>query len=412
MIKNSRIQYIFFITLLVLPVIADALAPIKIDNPEFVFGIIASKRGRAELIDHVESQNILAYNINSESEIDLDNNCINKVWRRAGGQWVRVDSVPLPDVIYDFGVNKNSRQRKNKIVAIKALLKTRNIPFINPEDDMNVVNDKVLFADVMHQNSIPHPLTLNYSKTNLKKLLKKHDILFIKPIKGSKGYGIIVVEKLSNSKKPLFRLRYKKQYRGQWATVYSEHLRKKDLYGAIAEAQKHLRRGHASYLIQEGIDAYRYKGKQTDFRVNTQRGVNGEITSTAVSMRVGGNVSQGGRPADCTSVLTNDWDNANVLAIKNRVVSTALLAHQALEKYAGKPIGDLGMDLVIDEKGNPIIIEANSKNGWVMVHMKRSPELDTMYDLPAFSPHGQDIDAQHMIVLLAYARHLVAQHRL
>lgn len=417
MTKNIIAVPIFLIFISMLfPFSVLAIESDNEEKPEFVIAVFATKRTRADLLLKAKELNILAYNVNWESQVDLENNCIKKAWVRENDRWVRVEKVPLPDVVYDYGVYKNLSTRKEKVKALKAQLRARGIPFINPEEAMVAVNDKVLFSKVMHDNGIPHPQTLNFKKSALKKLLKKHDLLFMKPIKGSKGYGIIVINKVAGTNST-YSLAYKIKYRGRWITI-TDRATKRHLYKAIGLARTRLNTTKARYLIQQGIRAFRYgekniiyKGEQTDFRLNMQRGQDGKLFNTGFAMRVGGNLSQGGRPADHSFVLGDVVATSGLPleTLTERVVEVAMNTHLALEKHAGKLIGDLGMDVVIDDLGNPYIIEANDKNGYLVRHVRMNPEVDCRFNLPPSLPLCEKMDEEHIAQLIKYSRYLVKQ---
>lgn len=375
-------------------------------GPDFVLAVFATHRSRASLLDKATHTNVLAYNVNWESKIDVKNNCIRNVWIRAGGRWFRLKKVPLPDVIYDFGVYKNAQKKKERARALKAELGSLGIPFINPEDGMDAVDDKARFAKVMKVNRIPHPETYKNTRANLEKMMKRHSILFIKPIMGSKGYGIIVVKKFGENN---FSLNYKvRDKQKKWQRINKQNIRQKKVYRALKDAIKELRLSKAPFLIQQGIDFFRYKNQQTDFRVMVQRGRDGLLINSGLMMRVGGNLSQGGRPADYRLVLENieAHHGVSVDSIKDQVVNIALRTHLALESYTKKEIGDLGMDLVIDAMGNPYIIEANNKSGYASTYVQKNPEIDTLYGLPPALDLCVQKDTAHEDTILEYARHL------
>lgn len=381
------------------------------DKPEFVMAVIASYRSRADLLEKAATQNIRAYVLNAESEIDLENNCARNVLERAQGNWVRIDEAPLPDVVYDFGVNKNNRERKNKVLIMKDRLHSREIPFINSEQAMIPVNDKILFAKLMSKNNIRHPKTRVFTEKNLKKMLSSYDLLYIKPTKGSKGYAILIVDKVSNQPK-LYRFRYKIKFRGVWADVNSEVMKRKQLYKEMREAQKHLNRDRAPYLIQEGIKFSTFKDKATDFRINIHRGVDGKVEVVGLSVRINGNISQNGRPSDFHSVMSEiQQGNQEAVAVaKQQILDMAFATHQALEEHGKAQIGDLGLDIVY--KDGPVIIEANNKSGFIGTNLTKAPEKETLFGLPPFAPLGAQIDENRINSLIGYSRYLLAKNRI
>lgn len=397
----------YMATILLLP-FSVAARESKESEAALVFAVFATKRSRADLLEQANALQIRAYNVNAESEVDLENKCIKNVWVREKGKWLRAEEVLLPDVVYDFGVYKHDKKRKIKANSLKDQLRSYGIPFINPEDAMEAVNNKVLFARVMREHDIAHPYTLKYKKANLNKMLDKYDSLFLKPTFGSKGQGIVIVQKIAGTKPRRYSITYKKRKWERWIPVHVRGIKKGNVNSEIKKALKKLRTEHAPYLVQQGITYFRFDGQQTDFRVNTQRGQNGELVMSGMAMRVGGNLSQGGRPADPREVLKPllEKTGLSIETIEMRVTNMALKTHEALEKFGGKLIGDLGLDLVITDSGEPYIIEANNKNGYLHRFIKVNPEVEKLFDLPPCFHLCKEMDDAHEENLIEYARHL------
>ncbi len=417
--NKISLQTLLIISSLFMPFSLQAMNSYLGTEPEFVFATFATHRSRASLLDKANELGIRSYIVNWQSKVDLKNNCIRNVQMRANGKWFRLKKVPLPHVVYDFGVYKGARKRKEKANYLKQQLRDLGIPFINPENAMDAVNNKFQFARLMSKNQVPHPATLNlktnfteflkYRKSNLKRMLDSHDLLFLKPSLGSKGYGIIIVE---NTGDDLFSVRYKtrdEKNKKKWNSIQSFDLAKNDVPTVVAQARKELRTSKAPYIIQQGINVFHYEGQQTDFRVNIQRGGDGTLSSTGLMMRVGGNLSQGGRPAGYRFVLKSFGDDSEIELIKDQVIEVALNTHRALEKAAGSVIGDLGMDVVIDDNANPYIIEANTKSGYPSTYVRKNPALESLYGLPPALELCEEKDSKHEENLIDYARYLAAQ---
>lgn len=387
---------------------------LKANEPKFVLGVFATYRSRAELIDTANKQNIYSYNINWTSKVDFANNCIKNAWVRAGSKWYRLNKVPLPHVVYDFGVYKGAKKKKAKANIIRQDLRNAGVLFINPEEAMIAVNDKLMFAKVMQKNNISHPKTYKYSYWNLQKMIKNNNLLFLKPSLGSKGYGIIILQK--NSKNS-FSLKYKiSNDNDEWNSIVIENIVKKNLIKTIKQVKTQLKTNNADYIIQQGIDVFKYtdgqnNNHQTDFRVNVQRDFNNKLSSTGLMMRVGGNLSQGGRPAYYKAVLKSLENFGFVIDdIKEKVVQLAIDTHLALEKHSKQQIGDLGMDVVIDNDGNPYVIEANTKSGYPSKYIENNPILETLYDLPPALELCKIKDQEHEQHIIDYAYYLVNNH--
>lgn len=407
--KSSLFIGSLFIFLMTLQ--AHAYDVIKMENPDYVLGVFATNRTRASLLDKAFEQNILAYNINWKSEIDLENRVVKKVWTRQNGQWIRLQEVPLPSAVYDFGVYKNASDRKEAAKALVWQLRSQKIPFINPEkEDMPAVNDKILFAKIMIKNNIPHPETKNFSKRNLFKMLKKHQALYLKPTFGSKGYGIIIIEKTGKNYSIKYKTKESKKSLN-WQSILKENISKKKLYKEIKEAKIAVKQPRARYLIQQGIATFDYENKLTDFRFNIQRGEEGALSVSGFQMRVGGNLAQGGRPATYKLVLKPLQNNTAlpVEILKAKAQDTALNTFMAMEKNIGKNLGDLGIDIVLDTKGNPFVIEVNSKNGFMSAYLEKNPKVNDLFGLPSSLDDCYELDDAHENTILDYARYLAQE---
>ncbi|MCA9508239.1 MAG: YheC/YheD family protein [Myxococcales bacterium] len=402
--------FLSFLIFLLSPFLAHALEQETTDKPEFVFAILATYRTRENLVDKALEQNILAYNINFNSEIDFEKGVMRKVFQRdKNKRWIRASEAPLPDVVYDFGVYKNNPKNKEKAKLLKAQLHDLGIPFINPETDtMEPVNNKRLFAKIMAKNNIPHPKTHTFSKRNLKNMYKKYDQLYIKPTFGSKGYGIITIEKSPNLSTFSIGYKIKNKKEKKWVTIREENINKKKLYAKVSEARKKIKQTNARYIIQQGILTYKYQDKLTDFRFNVQRGELGVQKVSGYQMRIGGNLAQGGRPGNSQIVLQpleldKDIDHGDLIQKCNHI---AILTATALEKKLKQKIGDIGIDIVLDTAGNPYVVEANGKNGFMSTYIEKNPQVDTLFGLPPALEECKQLDGAHEDALLEYARFL------
>ncbi len=394
-------------------------------KPDFVFAIFATKRARPELLEKAAKENVLAYNVNWQSKIDLENNCIWHVWTSVKGNWVPLMKAPLPDVVYDFAVHKSvgknrqrTRERKELARELKKILHERKIPFINPPEALEAVNNKNLFAKVMHEHQVAHPQTRTYKKSNLKKMLAKHD-LFIKPEKGSKGAGIIEVKRTRKSRFYLrnhYSLHYKVRKDKKWVPVQEEDVSQWKIVDNLMEARANLKRKNIPYIIQNAIEPFLYEDENgvsqtTDFRINLNRNGKGNLVNAGIMMRLGGNLSQGGWPADYREKLKPlaESTGSTVEILADRIVQVAMDAHEALEQNAGQAIGDLGFDVLLTKQGEAYVIEANDKSGYLINYIKdpvRAAKLGPVCDL------CKDIDLRHGGAILEYARYLVSQNSL
>jgi hypothetical protein len=424
MTKNQLICLAFFIiTSWLMPSSVQAMNSFTDKKPEFYLAVMATNKSRATLLERTDEMGIQSYVITWKSKVDVKNRLIKNVKIREGGQWHRLLEAPWPDALYDIGVYKGQKRKKNVADAVKKQLSDEGVPFINHDQAMTAVNNKLVFANLMRKNKIAHPHTvdldtsarqfLTFRQDNLSRMIGMYGQLFLKPALGSKGYGIIIVDSQGDG---LYSVRYKTRDQNdnkKWNINLIQGLSLDQVGEGVAEARAAMRTGRAPYIIQNGIDVLRYADQQTDFRVNIQRGEGGELKCTGFMVRVGGNLSQGGRPADYRIVmleLANRLEK-DVDELMNGVKEVALRTHEALENKAGIKIGDLGMDVVIDNNGHAFIIEANTKSGYPSVYVEKNLGLEKLYGLPPALKICKEKDAQHEINLIEYARFLTGKKR-
>jgi hypothetical protein len=383
------------------------------EKPEFVLAVFVAQRNLANLLKKASAQNIIAYNVNSKSIVNIKKRVIKNVIAFENNKWVYVAEAPFPDVAYDFGIYKNvSREKRAQAQALKQKLRDNGVTFINPGKALPAVNNKLKFAKAMHNHNVNHPESIKYTEENLKKFIAKHDLIFLKPTFGSKGYGIITIKKQATSTdnlEELYSLNYKfKNESAVWEPGFHENISEKDLIETINQIREKLSQQNTDYFLQQGVVAYRFIGKQTDFRVNVQRGKEGLLGVSGVVVRVGGNLSQGARTVGLNIVLNSlqEISGLSSEAILHRIKSMALDTFQALEHSTGLRIGDLGMDVVIDEQGRPFIIEANDKNGYFHKYIRDNPSLETLFDQPPCGDEIAAFDSAHEDFTIDYARYL------
>jgi glutathione synthase/RimK-type ligase-like ATP-grasp enzyme len=412
MAMNKKKEYLLCVFIIFLSIFSSLLRAANLDlheKPEFVMAVFVAQRNLPNLLKKATAQNIVAYNINSKSTINLKKRVIKNVIAYKDEKWVYVTEAPFPDVAYDFSIYKDLKPEKRKQTQmLKQTLRDNGVAFINPGNALAAVNNKIKFAKAMHKYGVKHPKSIRYTEENFKKFIANHDLIFLKPIFGSKGYGIITIKKQSTSI-DTYSLAYKfKNAHETWEPVLLENIDREDLPEAIDQIREKLSQQNTDYFLQQGVVAYRFIGKQTDFRINMQRGKDGLLGVSGVVVRVGGNLSQGARSISLHIVL-NALEQISGLSsetILHRIKSIAIDTFQALEHNAGTRFGDLGMDVVVDEQGRPFIIEANDKNGYFHKYIRKNPKLETLFELPPCGDEIAAFDSAHEDFTIEYARFL------
>jgi glutathione synthase/RimK-type ligase-like ATP-grasp enzyme len=217
-----------------------------------------------------------------------------------------------------------------------------------------------------HEALAPHlPEMHQLGLETLQEMLTRYSRVFIKPDHGSLGRKIVVVTRSGNHF--LFR-----RGRGTLQVMV------KDLNGVINRLPKLTR---DVYLVQQGLNLCRYRGRRRDFRLIMQRNGTGRWLITKFFARVapGGqlvaNISAGATGLPAGRSLRRCFSAAKTKSILKEMKQVTRLVCHTLTEVMDDRLGELGIDLGVDTGGHVWIIEVNSKP-----HRK---VYDTMDDKPS-----------------------------
>jgi YheC/D like ATP-grasp len=270
------------------------------------------------------------------------------------GQWTVLD-LPLPDAIYDQVISRKverdpkyleQRVRLSKIYAHR------------------IFNDGFFDKWQVHEwltgdrRTRPYvPQTVKYTKgTDIVQFLKQHAMIFLKPVHGSLGLGIIRIARYPDGA-----LTYEvKQQTGKSTGRVST------LESVVEAVRPRLR--SRPYLIQEGISLATYHNRPFDVRIVLQRDGRGEWRRTKMFARVAqpgdftSNLSSGGEALLVDTVLKELYASEDKRIRCRRLIrKVSSLVTEVIEEQSGKMFGELGIDVGLDDKGHVWIIEVNSK---------------------------------------------------
>lgn len=196
------------------------------------------------------------------------------------------------------------------------------------------------------------PVTKVLRKQNLKRMLNKYKMVYIKPDRGRFGQGIMKVEKFPRGKKIHYRCQM-----GTKANIYHCY---DSLYRFIIK--KTARR---DYIIQRGIHMLTYKGRPFDLRVMVQLtsrrkwAVTGMISRVAQHNRIVTNFHNRGLPLSLATTL-RPYFHSNTYRIYLKKMRK--LGLQAAKQTAREftHIKEVGIDIAIDQNMKMWILEVNT----------------------------------------------------
>jgi len=196
------------------------------------------------------------------------------------------------------------------------------------------------------------PATLPFSEQNLKDMLAKYGLVYVKPVYGTFGKGVIRVEHHPNADEPYaFQTGVRKTRFSDFETMFAH------LNHACSKR---------ACLIQQGIEMLRYGKRLFDLRLMVQKNPAGQWESTGLIGRLAHprkivtNYHNGGTPMAPDILFGPHMSQAEFKAFRKKLDSIGLAVAAALEKrFPG--IKELGVDVAVDEKRNPWILEVNTK---------------------------------------------------
>lgn len=265
--------------------------------------------------------------------------------------WIR-GSFPLPDIIYNR-IAYRSLERQNNIQNLINKASDYSIHLFNSRflDKWEV--HKTLHMDPHTRKMLPD--ACQYSEENLASCLDQYETVFIKPIDGSVGKGIIQVKVISPGHISFCKLGSKKG----WQQCRSAA----ELHQQLSLADEN------KYMLQKGINLANINGNIFDIRIQVQKNGYGEWTFTGAGVRIAApgsfvtHVPNGGTKAGYQTAIKEVFgDRSEVISNLDRQLKTICRSvPRVLEQGLGLSLAVLSMDLGIDADGQMWIIEINSK---------------------------------------------------
>lgn len=207
---------------------------------------------------------------------------------------------------------------------------------------------QVLLRNGKLRRYVPHTRILN--KATLRSMINRYGMVYVKPNRGTSGIGVAKVERLEQSG----------NYRIRWDTSCLE-------ISSLKRLHRHIRSlsPRRTYLIQKGIRVLRHGDRPFDLRVMVQ-------LSSRRRWRTTGMI---GRIAAPDKVVTNRSGGGDIMKVKPLLrphisVSKRRRLIRELDRIGRRVAGhmkktypgikELGLDVAIDGKLKPWILEVNT----------------------------------------------------
>lgn len=271
-----------------------------------------------------------------------------------GTSW-RQATVPIPDVIYnripDRGSEKSGAVRyfKERIEELPQC-KMFNPSFFNKWS----VHQRLQSHSFASQH-VPETY-VGPTVSKIEKMLQKYRMIYLKPVAGSLGLGIIKVVYRPGSG-------FYCSYNSKGQNVIKRY---RSLSPLLQSQIPSSRLG--TYLVQQGIRLIKYNGRPLDFRVHAHKNSDNEWVVAAIAAKIAGqgsvttHVRTGGTVISGQELLQRVFQHKSV-EIEEALKRTSIQLAETIESRVDSNIGELGFDLGIDETGHIWMFEANSRPG-------------------------------------------------
>ncbi len=275
-------------------------------------------------------------------------------WTYANGRWTK-GMFPIPDVVYN---RLTSRKLENKPSVQQFFQEVKS------RHGKQVFNEKYLdktdvFAALKNDSALTKYLPESYllkSFDTMKMMCEKYKAVYIKPVRGSLGKGIIRVSRSEGGAVTAYISTPNGAIRKQYPSIAK-------LYTAISPKLK-----SQKYQIQQGIQLATAGGRPVDFRGLVQKGLDGKWDVTSIVGRIAGsnqivsNLARGGTISSAASVLARmKLGRLTRKAANDRLSQATFDIAEGIDRNIDGHFGELGVDLGLDTSGRVWLIEVNSK---------------------------------------------------
>jgi hypothetical protein len=278
-------------------------------------------------------------------------------YRPNGEGWVR-KTFPRPVVIYNR-IPQREDERQPQV--------RKKLAYLSRQPGVRLFNRRFFNKWSLFQWLKDNPVTRPYipdtrilgGAAAMARLLKRHRLLYLKPVRGKAGVGIMTVQV-----QPEKHLPYRLQIQEERGSRTYRCATLKRLWQRVAEYSAAT---GERYIVQQGIPLASVNDRPFDLRALAQKDVSGQWQLTGIGARVAGNTSitthvpRGGYIDDPEKLLTAIFGNEQAGKVLRKVRGTILVLARQIERASRSKLGEMSMDLGVDRSGHVWFFEANSK---------------------------------------------------
>jgi len=268
--------------------------------------------------------------------------------------WRRMP-LPVPDIVN----NRLTTRKLENLQAVQQFMKeipsrygskVFNEKFLDKSEVFEALN-----KDAYLRRYLPESHTLkNYAM--LKSMCSRYSSVFLKPVRGSLGKGIIRLSRSGEEGWQAFYATLNGTRKQSFPTLAK-------LYASISGKVKSVR-----YLAQQGLSLIEIGGRPVDFRALAQKNAQGTWTITSIVSRTAdashfvSNLARGGTLSKVREAISkSSLSGANRANAIGRLQQAALDIAKGIDEHIPAHFGELGIDLALDSNGRVWLLEVNSK---------------------------------------------------
>jgi hypothetical protein len=328
------------------PVIGVMLNRIT-NTPGRRFGVITAFC--RELTDACRNEGALVYFFTPD-DIRLSQNTIEG-WAMGPPEYHA--SFPVPDVIY----NRLPSRKLDNEPGLQKFLKSAKSQWHTSIFNEKYLDKTEVFEALQHHIGSTRYLPESHacqSSAQLKSMCTKYRVIFLKPITGSLGKGILRISRKSSG------------YLVSSSSVVGVTRKEFTSLNALVTAISGKMRS-GKFQVQQGLNLIEVGGRPVDFRALVQKNISNRWRVTSIVARTAGNnrfvsnVAQGGTVGTVGETVSKSNINRNINGVSARLQKAALTIASGIESNIPYHFGELGIDLALDPDGRVWLLEVNSK---------------------------------------------------
>jgi glutathione synthase/RimK-type ligase-like ATP-grasp enzyme len=269
-------------------------------------------------------------------------------------RWVK-RTFPAPDVMYN---RLTSRKLENKPI-VQHFMKEVKSSFNAVVFNEKYLNKSDVFQALKNDGTLNSLLPESYLFKNfamLKSMCSRHHTVFLKPVTGSLGKGIIKISKQPEGGFLCFSTSLNGVRKQSYSTLAQ-------LFHSVSAKMKGRR-----YQLQQGLRLMEVGGRPVDFRALVQRNQQGQWAITSIVARIAANntfvsnLARGGSLSTVSeAVARSNLPPGSKGSINAKLRNAALNIARGIETQIEGHFAELGVDLAVDASGHVWLLEVNSK---------------------------------------------------